>query len=173
MHLLDRAVLPTPVPPCLTPPRRKRHALNILKVVFSTNGDLIRVHSYGDHCSTTWDTALTYGRLESGRGDGTGVAIRPEERAWLDGIRTLASEWLAAVEANDRSWMARVVTRIQRCDDRSDGLIDLMVGWCGRRIGEGSLNDLISESGSQPSLADRWCPSGLCRSGRHSVTCWS
>src|SRR3954464_4046420 len=47
----------------------------------STNGDLIRVHSYGDHCSTTWDTALTYGRLESGRGDGTGVAIRPEERA--------------------------------------------------------------------------------------------
>src|SRR3954452_14602077 len=48
MHLLDRAVLPTSVPPCLTPPRRKRHALNTLKVVFSTNGDLIKVHSYGD-----------------------------------------------------------------------------------------------------------------------------
>jgi hypothetical protein len=61
MHLLDRAVLPTPVPPCLTPPRRKRHALNTLKVVFSTAGDLIKVHSYGDHCSATWDTALTYG----------------------------------------------------------------------------------------------------------------
>jgi hypothetical protein len=127
MHLLDRAVLPTSVPPCLTPPRRKRHALNTLKVVFSTNGDLIRVHSYGDHCSTTWDTALTYGRLESGRGDGTGVAIRPEERAWLNGIRPLASEWLAAVEADDRSWMAQAATRIQRYDDRSDGLIDLVV----------------------------------------------
>ena len=58
MHLLDRAVLPTPVPPCLTPPRRKRHALNKLKVVFSTAGDLIKVHSYGDHCSATWDACL-------------------------------------------------------------------------------------------------------------------
>jgi hypothetical protein len=129
MHLLDRAVLPTSVPPCLTPPRRKRHALNTLKVVFSTNGDLIKVHSYGDHCSTTWDTALTYGRLESGRGDGTGVAIRPEERAWLNSIRPLASEWLAAVEADDRSWIAQAATRIQRYDDRSDGLIDLVVVW--------------------------------------------
>jgi hypothetical protein len=129
MHLLDRADLPTSVPPCLTPPRRKRHALNTLKVVFSTAGDLIKVHSYGDYCSATWDVCLTYGRLESERGDGTGVAIRPEEQAWLDGIRILAAEWLAAVEANDRSWMARVATRIQRHDDRSDGLIDLVVMW--------------------------------------------
>jgi hypothetical protein len=100
-----------------------------LEVVFSTTEDLIRVHSYGDHCSATWDACLTYGYLESERGDGIGVAIRPEERAWLDGIRILAAEWLAAVEANDRSWMARVVTRIQRHDDRSDGLIDLVVVW--------------------------------------------
>jgi len=64
-----------------------------------------------------------------GEGNGIGVAIRPEERAWLDSIRTLATEWLAAVEANDRSWMARVATRIQRFDDRSDGLIDLVVVW--------------------------------------------
>jgi hypothetical protein len=129
MHLLDRAVLPTSVPPCLTPACCKRHALNTLKAVFSTAGDLIKVHSYGDHCSATWDTALSYGRLESEGGNGIAVAIRPKERAWLDSIRTLASEWLAAVEANDRSWMARVATRIQRFDDRSDGLIDLMVVW--------------------------------------------
>ena len=129
MHLLDRAVLPTPVPPCLTPPRRKRHALNTLKVVFSTAGDLIKVHSYGDHCSATWDTALTYGRLESEGGNGTVVAIRPDERAWLDRIRTLAAEWLAAVEAADRSWIAQAATRIQRYDNQSDGLIDLMVAW--------------------------------------------
>ena len=129
MHLLDRAVLSTSAPPCLTPPRRKRHALNTLKGVFSTASDLIKVHNYGDHCSATWDACLTYGRLESERGDGIGVAIRPEERAWLDGIRILAAEWLAAVEAADRSWMARVATRIQRFDDRSDGLIDLVVVW--------------------------------------------
>ncbi len=107
MHLLDRAVLPTSVPPCLTPPRRKRHALNTLKVVFSTAGDLIKVHSYGDHCSATWDACLTYGYLEPERGDGIGVAIRPEEWAWLDGIRILAAEWLAAVEAANHSWIAQ------------------------------------------------------------------
>ena len=118
-----------PSPPSLTLPRSKAHTFNILGVVFSTTGDLIRVHSYGDHCSATWDVCLTYGRLESERENGIGVAIRPEERAWLDGIRILAAEWLAAVEANDRSWMARVVTRIQRHDDRSDGLIDLVVVW--------------------------------------------
>src|SRR3954468_11102793 len=106
MHLLDRAVLPTSVPPCLTPPRRKRHALNTLKVVFSTNGDLIRVHSYGDHCSTTWDTALTYGRLESGRGDGTGVAIRPEERAWLEASGPLPpSGWLRSRQMTAPGWL--------------------------------------------------------------------
>jgi hypothetical protein len=67
--------------------------------------------------------------MESERGDGIAVEIRPEERAWLDGIRTLATEWLAAVEAADRSWIARAATRIQRYDDRSDGLIDLVVTW--------------------------------------------
>jgi hypothetical protein len=85
------------------------------------------IHSYGDHCSATLDAALTYGCLQPERGDRAGTAIRPEERAWLDGIRTLASEWLAAVEADDRPWMVRAVTRIQRHDDRSDGLIDLVV----------------------------------------------
>ena len=128
MHLLDRAVLPTSVRPCLTPPRRKRHALNTLKVVFSTAGDLIKVHSYGDHCSATWDTALTYGCLEPEGGNGTVVAIRPDERAWLDSIRTLAAEWLAAVEAADRSWIAQAATCIQRYDNQSDGLIVLSQG---------------------------------------------
>jgi len=50
-----------------------------------------------------------------------------DERAWLDRIRTLAYEWLGAVEAADRSWIAQAATRIQRYDDRSDGLIDLVV----------------------------------------------
>jgi hypothetical protein len=129
MHLSCRAVLPTRVPPCLTPPRRERHALDTLEVVFSTMGDLIRVHGYDNHCSATWNAGLTDGRLESEWGDGTVVAIRPDERAWLDSIRTLAAEWLAAVEAADRSWMAQAATRIQRYDDRSDGLIDLVVAW--------------------------------------------
>jgi succinylarginine dihydrolase len=65
--------------------------------------------------------------LESERGDATIVAIRPDERAWLDRIRTLAAEWLAAVEAADRSWIAQAATRIQRYDNQSDGLIDLVV----------------------------------------------
>jgi hypothetical protein len=128
--LLHHQQVPTvPASPCLTLPRRKNNAFDILEVVFSTTGDLIRVHSYGDLCSATWNSCLTYGRLESERGDGTGVVIRPEERAWLDSIRILASEWLAAAEADDRSWMTRVATRIQRFDDRSDGLIDLVVVW--------------------------------------------
>jgi succinylarginine dihydrolase len=67
--------------------------------------------------------------LESEGGNGTVVAIRPDERAWLDSIRTLAAEWLAAVEAADRSWIAQAATRIQRYDNQSDGLIDLMVAW--------------------------------------------
>jgi hypothetical protein len=129
MHLLDRAVLPTSVRPCLTPPRRKRHALNSLKVVFSPAGDLIRVHSHNNHCSATWDAGLTDGRLECEWGDGIAVAIRPDERAWLDNIGTLAAGWLAADEAADRSWMVRVATRIKQYDDRSDGLIDLVVVW--------------------------------------------
>jgi len=103
--------------------------LDPIEVVFSTTDDMIRVHSYDNHCSATWDVALTHGHLMSERGDGTVVAIWPDEQAWLDSIRTLASEWLAAVEAADRSWMARVATRIQRHDDRSDGLIDLVVVW--------------------------------------------
>jgi hypothetical protein len=45
MHLLDRAVLPTSVPPCLTLPCRNLHALNALKVVFSITGDLIKIPS--------------------------------------------------------------------------------------------------------------------------------
>ena len=118
-----------PSPPSLTLPRSKARTFNILEVVFSTTGDLIKVHSYGDPCSATWDTALTYGRLESEGGNGTVVAIRPDERAWLDRIRTLAAEWLAAVEAADRSWIAQAANRIQRYDDRSDGLIDLVVVW--------------------------------------------
>jgi hypothetical protein len=129
MLLPCRAILPTATPPCLTLPHRKRQAVDNLEVVFSTTGDLIRVHSYDTGCSATWDTVLTYGRLADERGDGTVVAIRPDERAWLDGIRTLAAGWLAAVETGDRSWMARAATRIQRYDDRSNGLIDLMVVW--------------------------------------------
>jgi hypothetical protein len=129
MHLLCRAVLPTPIPPCLTPSRHERYASDTLEVVFSTKGDLIRVHRHNNRCSATWDAGLTDGRLESEWGDGTVVAIRPDERAWLDSIRTLAAEWLAAVEAADRSWMAQAATRIQRYDDRSDGLIDLVVAW--------------------------------------------
>ena len=124
-----RSAPPIPSPPSLTLPRSKTYTFDILEVVFSTTEDLIRVHRYGDHCSATWNVCLTYGRLESEGRNGIGVAIRPEERAWLDSIRTLATEWLAAVEANDRSWMARVATRIQRFDDRSDGLIDLVVVW--------------------------------------------
>jgi hypothetical protein len=134
MYLQCRGVLPIPVPPSSTQPNRKRHAWDTLEVVFSTTGDLIRVHSYGHHCSAPWDAVLTYGHVESERGDGTVIALRPEERAWLDGIRTLATEWLAAVEAADRFWIARAATRIQRYDDRSDGLIDLVVAWpSGRR----------------------------------------
>jgi|tagenome__1003787_1003787.scaffolds.fasta_scaffold20974277_3 hypothetical protein len=134
MPLTCRAVSPSPVPSCLKPPRRKRPTWDTLEVVFSTTGDPLRVHSHSHHCSAPWDAALTCGRLESEWGDGAVVAIRPDERAWLEGIRTLASEWLAAVEAADRSWMARAATRIQRYDDRSDGLIDLVVVWpLGRR----------------------------------------
>jgi hypothetical protein len=88
-----------------------------------------RMHSHADRCSATWDAALSHGRLESERGDGTGVAIWPEERAWLDSIRTLAAGWLIAVETADHSRMVRAATRIQRYDDRSDGLIDLLVVW--------------------------------------------
>jgi len=129
MQLSCRAILPTAALPCLTLPHRRRQATDILEVVFSTTGDLIRVHSYDTGCSATWDTVLTYGRLADEQGDGTGITIRPEERAWLNSIRTFASEWLAATEADDRSWMARAATRIQRFDDRSDGLIDLVVVW--------------------------------------------
>ncbi len=133
MLLPCRVTLPTAAPPCLASLRRERPVRDILEVAFSTTGDLIRVHSYHTACFATWDTALTYGRLQSERGDGTVVAIRPDERTWLHGIRTLASEWLAAAEAAERSWMARVATRIQRYDDRSNGLIDLVVvrppGW--------------------------------------------
>lgn len=119
--------LPIAAPSCPTSRRRERPASDILEVVFSTTGDLIRVHSHGTACSAAWATALASGRLESERGDGTVVAIRPDERTWLHGIRTLASEWLAAAEAAERSWMARAAMRIQRYDDRSDGLIDLVV----------------------------------------------
>jgi hypothetical protein len=129
MPLPHPAISPTPAPPCLNPPRRRRQTWDTLEVVFSATGDPIRVHSHGHHCSAPWDSALTHGRLESEWGDGAVIAIRPDERAWLDGIRTLAAEWLAAVEAADRSRMARAATRIQRYDDRSDGLIDLVVEW--------------------------------------------
>jgi hypothetical protein len=74
MLLPCRAILPTATPPCLTLPHRKRQAVDILEVVFSTTGDLIRVHSYDTGCSATWDTVLTYGRLADERGDGTVVA---------------------------------------------------------------------------------------------------
>jgi len=134
MLLPYRAVLSALVPPRLmplhlTPPRRDRHPLNTLEVVFSATGDLIRVHSYGDQCSATWDAALSHGRLDPERGDGTGVAIWPDERAWLNGIRALAAGWVAAAEAGSRSSMVRAATRIQRYDDRSDGLIDLVIEW--------------------------------------------
>jgi hypothetical protein len=129
MLLSYRAVLPTLFSPRLTPPRRKRHPLNTLEVVFSTTGDLIRVHSYGDQCSATWDAVMSHGRLEPEGGDGAGVAIWPDEKAWLDKIRALAAGWVTAVEAVNRSGMARAATRIQRYDDRSDGLIDLVIAW--------------------------------------------
>jgi hypothetical protein len=121
--------LPTAASPYLTLPRSKNNTFDILEVAFSTMGDLIKVHSYSDRCSATWETAITTGRLASDRRDGTGVALRPEEWTWLDNIRSLASEWLAAAEADDRSWLNRAATRVQRFDDRSDGLIDLVVVW--------------------------------------------
>ena len=93
----------------------------------------LRIHSYGTACSATWDAALAYGRLQSERGDGTVVTIRPDEWTWLHGVRPLASDWLAAAEAAERSWIARAATRIQRYDDRSNGLIDLVVRSPGRR----------------------------------------
>jgi hypothetical protein len=129
MLLPCQASLPTAAPPCPTLPHRKRRAVDILEVVFSTTGDLIRVHSYDTGCSATWNTALTYGRLTDERGNGTAVAIRSDEWAWLNGIRTLAAAWLVAAESDDRSWMAQEATRIQRYDDRSNGLIDLVVAW--------------------------------------------
>jgi hypothetical protein len=127
MLLSYRAVLPTLFSPRLTPPSRKRHHLNTLEVVFSTTGDPIRVHSHGDHCSASWDAALSYGHLEPDRGDGPGVSIWPDGRAWLDKIQTLAAGWMAAVNAGNRSCIARAATRIQRYDDRSDGMIDLVI----------------------------------------------
>jgi hypothetical protein len=121
--------LPTASSPYITLPRSKGNTFDILEVVFATTGDLIKVNSYCDRCSAPWEAAIVSGRLGSERGDGTGVALRPEEWTWLDNIRSLASEWLAAAEADDRSWLTRAATRIQRFDDRSDGLIDLVVAW--------------------------------------------
>jgi hypothetical protein len=121
--------LPTATLPCITLPRGKGNTFDILEVVFTPTGDLIKVHSHRDRCSATWETAIVSGRLESERGDGTGVALSPEEWTWLDNITSLSSEWLAAAEADDRSWLTRAATRIQRFDDRSDGLIDLVVAW--------------------------------------------
>jgi hypothetical protein len=127
--LFNHRDVPTATSPYITLPRSKGNTFDILEIVFTTTGDLIKVHSYRDRCSATWEAAVASGRLESERGDGTGVALSPEERMWLDGIRSLASEWLAAAEADDRSWLTRAATRIQRFDDRSDGLIDLVVVW--------------------------------------------
>jgi len=129
MLLGYRAVLPCLFTPRMTLPHRKRHPLNTLEVVFSTTGDLIRVHSYGDQCSATWDAVLSHGCLDPEQGDGTGVAIWPDESAWLNKIRALATGWVGAVEAANRSWMVRAATRIQRYDDRSDGLVDLTIEW--------------------------------------------
>jgi hypothetical protein len=121
--------LPLATSTYVTLPRSKGNTFDILEVVFTPMGDLIKVHSNHDRCSATWETAIVSGRLESECGDGTGVALSPEEWTWLDNIRSLASEWLAAAEADDRSWLTRAATRIQRFDDRSDGLIDLVVVW--------------------------------------------
>lgn len=126
MPLPTRAIPPIAAPPPRMPSRR-RYATDTLEVVFSTTGDLIRIHSHGTRCSATWDAALAYGRLESECGDGTAVPIHPDEGVWLDGIRNLAAGWRAAVEAADRSWISWMATRIQRYDDRSDGLVDLVV----------------------------------------------
>jgi hypothetical protein len=122
-----RANIPVPVPLALMPPRRGRRAIDTLEVVFAKTGDLIRIHSYATRCSAAWSAARTHGYLESERGDGTTVPILPDERAWLDGIHNLTVEWQMAVEAADRSWIAWVANRIQRYDDHSDGLIDLVV----------------------------------------------
>jgi hypothetical protein len=129
LHLQHLQVPLSPALPCHTLPRRKNNTFDKMAVVFTTTGDLIRVHSYSDHCSASWDGCLANCRLESERQDGTGVAISPEEWAWLNSIRSLASEWMTAAEADDRSWMTRVAARIQRFSDRSDGLIDLVVLW--------------------------------------------
>jgi hypothetical protein len=86
MHLPCRAVLPAPVPPCLTPPRRERHALETLKVVFSIMGDLIRVHDYDNHYSAIWDAVLTYGRLDLSK------AMRLSSRSG----RTSEHGWIAS-----------------------------------------------------------------------------
>lgn len=127
MYWSCQTILPTADLPCLTLAHQERQAVDILEVVFSATGDLIRVYSHDTDCSATWDTALSYGRLADERGNGTVVAIRPDERAWLNGIRTLAAGWLVAVESGDRSWMVQAATRIRRYDDRSNGLIDLTV----------------------------------------------
>ena len=129
LHPHNHQDVPTAASPYVTLPRSKGDTFDILEVVFTTTGDLIKVHSQSDRCSATWEAATISGRLGSERGDGTGVALSPEELTWLDGIRSLASEWLAAAEADDRSWLTRAATRIQRFDDRSDGLIDLVVVW--------------------------------------------
>lgn len=133
MPLPCRVTVPTAAPPCPVSGRRERPVRDILEVVFSTTDDLIRIHSHGTGCSAAWDTASTSGRLYSERDDGTFVAVRPDEWTWLHGIRPLVSEWLAAVEAAEGAWTARAATRIRRYDDRSDGLIDLVVRSQGRR----------------------------------------
>jgi hypothetical protein len=108
MLLPWRAVPPAPVSPCQTSVRRKRCVLNNLEVIFSATDDQIRVQSHADRCSATWDAALSHGRLESDRGDGTGVAIRPEEPVWLDSIRTFASDgWLRPRRMTGRGWLGR------------------------------------------------------------------
>jgi hypothetical protein len=70
------------VPPPITLPRFNSNTFDILKVMFSTAGDLIRVHSYDNQCSATWDVCLSYGRFESEQGDGLIdlMVVRPPDR---------------------------------------------------------------------------------------------
>jgi hypothetical protein len=71
-----RSAPPIPSPPSLALPRSKAHTFDIL-VVFSTTGDLIRVHSYGDHCSATWEPPLAW--MRSGQAAPNTDASSPSE----------------------------------------------------------------------------------------------
>ena len=102
-----RSAPPIPSPPSLTLPRSKAHTFDILEVVFSTTGDLIRVHSYGDHCSATWDACLTYGRLESEGGKELALrSVRRTGHGWTAFGSLPLSGWLRSRQITAPGWPA-------------------------------------------------------------------